>query len=170
MRITIPESLGISALGLIVVFIVLVFLMCITYIMAAIFRGRAKKTVTAAAESSAQQGSTSADGAVDGVTGETVGEASTGSQEEAPETPVAKDEVPEIEKSAPEPPAGDSAVSAVTPSAVTNQADDVHAAVPTEKTTMKQPKAVRKQYNVVLNGVTLDVEAEITNMQSGVRR
>ena len=48
-NVSIPESLGVSVLGIIVVFLVLVFLMVIIYIMTAVYKKSSKKPATAAA-------------------------------------------------------------------------------------------------------------------------
>ena len=48
MSVSISEAFGYSLLGIVVVFGVLVFLMCITYILAAIFKRRAAKAKSAA--------------------------------------------------------------------------------------------------------------------------
>ena len=50
MKVTIPEALELSLLGMIVVFVVLVFLMCITYILAVVFKPRKAKQTAAVVE------------------------------------------------------------------------------------------------------------------------
>jgi len=51
MRVTIPEALGLSLLGMGVVFVVLIFLMYIIYLMSAIIKNVGKRREIRAAES-----------------------------------------------------------------------------------------------------------------------
>ena len=136
MDVTIPGALEISLLGMIVVFIVLVFLMGITYVLAAIFKPKTGAKKTALVEGSALHGATAG-----GLTS-TVNDAKT-------ETPPASGASAEQTHAALQTPAADSVAVQTAPPG-TSYTESIAAA------------PAQRQFRVIINGTEQIIDAEIS--------